>query len=353
MQIARIEDINKLEPNANPFILTGIEPWFLQSLTDIQLKKLLRDYKHKFLGKYHHPDLFQDPAEKAKHELYFKRASVAVDMLLSDSSLRRYALKNYHPENEVQTQERKTQRKEKQLTEQRERTSKLEKSLETERQRSRNTMMLQRDLKEAERDLVLDEKSVPLSARKSYKVEYVGFYDDNLFFSNELSEIYSDGALSVGEINALGEKVSKSFFRGQCSTEKDGRIRGRKRLIQGATIGGGEFDRFASTEQITGNLVGTLSWSALKNYLQHYDIGIITGQDLNYDALMVEKKNLRSHLYERAPSHQPSALYDRLLPFTAPVLHPHMLALIEDRDRKDTTYRLILPKSVKQARGRN
>jgi hypothetical protein len=67
----------------NPLLLLGVEPWVLRSLDDKHLKEFISTLK-RVLAKIHHPDQYQDPSEKEKHQFYFKRLNDGVDKLLAD-----------------------------------------------------------------------------------------------------------------------------------------------------------------------------------------------------------------------------------------------------------------------------
>ena len=67
----------------NPLKLLGIETWLLKSIKKADIKRFLVDMK-KILGKYHHPDNFQNQDEKNMHQAYYSRVTSSIDMLLSD-----------------------------------------------------------------------------------------------------------------------------------------------------------------------------------------------------------------------------------------------------------------------------
>ena len=343
-KLAKIEDIGKLEETINPYFFTGIAPWLLKSLSDEQLRDTLKTFKRSILGKHHHPDLYQDPTERAKHEIYFSRAVEAIDKLLDSSSLRRVALKEYQTDDEIGRNERKVRRREEEIKKIRGEKKELEGKLEEAQLSATTYMRGGSDLKEDERLFFLNGATILTDSFKG-RVSYVRFYDDNNFFANKLGDQFSRD-FNTDQINLASEEYAKEFIRKHCSNETDSRKRKPKRLIEERRAVG---NKLFHEDENPIEILGTVTWYALGKYLSNNGKTLLTGRDLSYSATEPGKVKLWGDFTTDVKG--TDFVMPRVAPYLAPGIKKGYLALTRQRQNRRNVvdhYGLILPTRIKK-----
>ncbi len=340
----------------NPFLLLPISPWFLRSMKPENLKSFIKDLKRD-LSKYLHPDKFQDKGEYVRHEEYFKMMSDGIDRLLKDDfyfqqSLREVTSEDilYRYQDELSTEKAKSERLRKQLEE-------LGLKIKGKDLVINSYERISHSLRNVESELTANTVAFPLVKGFGCRMNMGEYVLEDVKLCRDLDNLFSSDKKGL-DLELEGRiLVRESFERDYYTSEENKQGKRRKRQnplfdveVQG-NIGKIIYRLGAKSESSNQvKIVGSLTYSAIKEYLRFFNQKLIQPKDSAKGVTRTGFGLTREFSFESLINNNKDENFSRISLFLSDFIFPETFLLTKretgTKNLISERYRLVLPASI-------
>jgi len=361
--IQSLDDLIAAKPEEiNPFRLLGIEPWVLRSMSFEDLRNFISDFK-KVIARYHHPDIHvkKSESEKLRHGTYFKLFNSAVDRLLEDEFYFRQSLDRLSSGGIIQQYERKVEVKDREISTLKAEIANLKDVAQSDILRYGCLYQALANIVEIQNQMLSLPGSYPFSLGRSCKLrfgEVSGSTDYPLNYA--LSDLFASSHSHL-DLEEEGRKIVKRESKERYFQGEEDRPKGKSastsrkqhpsyevpvqdRNFVKIVREGKRDEKYCPME-----IMGSLPFNALKEYLNYYGKKLITPKDhgaVSTETCTIEREFMFSSQFGEDYRH----FLGRINPFLSLYAFPNTFLLtreVKSRYGKEYEYfGLIVPINI-------